>query len=124
MTREFYIYISIYQQCVDIFVTQDIEREAELAIDRLMLHAPVRKTKQKRGIYEYPGHMLIYRYTLYTIHCVANNDTMCVMCLLVVIVHICTIVLCVHMYLHTTIIMCICDVHAHDDRDNKIMYYC
>ena len=77
MTREFYIYISIYQQCVDIFVTQDIEREAELAIDRLMLHAPVQKTKQKRGIYEYPGHMLIYRYTLYTIHCVANNDTMC-----------------------------------------------
>ena len=122
-------FIFIYQYINNVLTSLSprIEREAELAIaiDRLMLlHAPVQKNKQKRGIYEYPGHMLIYRYTLYTIHCVANNDTMCVMCLLVVIVHICTIVLCVHMYLHTTIIMCICDVHAHDDRDNKIMYYC
>ena len=61
-----YIYMYININNVDTVVTQDIEREAEL--DRLMLHAPVRKTKQKRGIYEYPGHMLIYRYTLYTIH--------------------------------------------------------
>ena len=47
-----YIYMYININNVDTVVTQDIEREAEL--DRLMLHAPVRKTKQKRGIYGMP----------------------------------------------------------------------
>ena len=65
MTREFYIYVYQYQHNVDIFVTQDIEREAELAIDRLMLHAPVRKTKQKRGIYGMPWSHVGNRYTYY-----------------------------------------------------------
>ena len=51
MTREFYIYVYQYQHNVDIFVTQDIEREAELAIDRLMLHAPVQKNK-KTHVYD------------------------------------------------------------------------
>ena len=55
------MYININN--VDTVVTQDIEREAEL--DRLMLHAPVRKTKQKRGIYGMPWSHVGNRYTYY-----------------------------------------------------------
>ena len=58
-----YIYMYININNVDTVVTQDIEREAEL--DRLMLHAPVRKTKQKRGIYGMPWSHVGNRYTYY-----------------------------------------------------------
>ena len=58
-----YIYMYININNVDTVVTQDIEREGEL--DRLMLHAPVRKTKQKRGIYGMPWSHVGNRYTYY-----------------------------------------------------------
>ena len=58
-----YIYMYININNVDTVVTQDIEREAEL--DRLMLHAPERKTKQKRGIYGMPWSHVGNRYTYY-----------------------------------------------------------
>ena len=86
-----YIYMYININNVDTVVTQDIEREAEL--DRLMPHAPVRKTKQKRGIYALVTCCKLI-HIIYNSLCM-QTMTQCVMCLLV---YICTIVLCIHMY--------------------------